>query len=62
MTNDLTRLIRQRSKVSSRWRKTDNVRFKIPCNNLRNLIQKKYVLENPITEIPSCRNLILFPQ
>jgi len=40
-TNDLKRLIRQRSKVFSRWRKTDDVRFKIKYNKLRNLIQRK---------------------
>ena len=41
MTNDLKRLIRQRSKVFSRWRKTDDVRCKIKYNKLRNLIQRK---------------------
>jgi len=39
MTNDLKRLIRQRSKVFSRWRKTDDVRCKIKYNKLRNLMQ-----------------------
>jgi len=41
MTNDLKLLIRQRSKVFSRWRKTDDVRCKIKYNKLRNLIQRK---------------------
>jgi len=41
MTIDLKHLIRQRSKVFSRWRKTDDARFKIEYSKLRNLIQRK---------------------
>ena len=41
MTNDLKRLIRQQSKVFSRWRQTDAVSCKIRFNKLRNLTQRK---------------------
>jgi len=62
MTNDLKRLIRQRSKVFSRWRKTDDARCKIKYNKLRNLIQRKICVAKSTTEIPSWRNLTPFPQ
>jgi len=62
MTNDIKRLIRQRSKVFSRWRKTDDVRCKIKYHKRRNIIQRKIRVANPATEIPSCRNLTPFAQ
>jgi len=46
MTNDLKCLIRQQNKAVSQWRKTDQVRFKIQYNKLRNVMQIKIRIAN----------------